>query len=132
MMSAGKAHKLRPDLKIGFLLFLFLLALGASPVFAGGIWTSSIPAPAACSVDAVASPFTEVRTDRAALQFSPTGAQSLTLEVRGGVVNVSLPNAIAAPASSITIPMTVSDTTGQGIIATDFRLLFDPAVIVPR
>jgi len=49
----------------------------------------------------------------------------------GGVVTVSLPIQNAFPGSSITIPATTSDTTGQGIIAFQFDLIYDPAVITP-
>jgi subtilisin len=44
-------------------------------------------------------------------------------------VPVSLPNLAGAPNASVTIPVTVGDLTGRGIISFDFDLLFNPSVL---
>jgi uncharacterized protein (TIGR03437 family) len=44
-------------------------------------------------------------------------------------INVSLPQLTAAPSSSLTVPITVGDLTGRGVIAYDFTLTFDQNVL---
>jgi len=44
---------------------------------------------------------------------------------------VSLPNVAAQPGTLITVPITVSDMTGRGIISYDLQVTFNPAVIQP-
>ena len=46
-------------------------------------------------------------------------------------VSVSLPNMSAVVGSNFTIPVTVGDTTGEGIRSFQFNLLYDPAIITP-
>jgi hypothetical protein len=46
-------------------------------------------------------------------------------------VTVALPAVSASPGTLVTIPVTVGDTTGRGIISYDFQITFDPAVIQP-
>ncbi|MFN0277057.1 MAG: DUF4394 domain-containing protein [Pyrinomonadaceae bacterium] len=46
-------------------------------------------------------------------------------------INVSLPNVTATP-GDIVVPITVSDTTGEGILAYDIQVTFDPAVVLPN
>jgi len=50
--------------------------------------------------------------------------------VRVGGVSVSLPNVIATP-GLVSIPITVGDTTGQGIISYDLNIDFNPAIVQP-
>lgn len=47
------------------------------------------------------------------------------------IVAVSLPSMTAEDGSSITVPVTVSDLTGLGVIAYDLQISFDPAVVQP-
>ena len=44
-------------------------------------------------------------------------------------VAVSLPNATGATGTNVTIPITVGDLTGQGVIAYDFVVIFNQAVL---
>jgi|GEM_PF-2331799 len=44
-------------------------------------------------------------------------------------VPVSLPDTSATPGASLTLPITVGDLTGKGIISFDFDLTFDPNVL---
>lgn len=48
------------------------------------------------------------------------------------VVTLSAPTTSVEPGADFTVPATVSDTTDLGIIAYQFELHFDPAVIMPR
>ncbi len=47
-------------------------------------------------------------------------------------VTVSLPQASGASGSTVTIPITVSDLAGLGVVAYDLTLVFDPAVLQPQ
>lgn len=46
-------------------------------------------------------------------------------------VQVSLPNITADTGSTFTVPVTTGDVTGLGVIAYDFEVRFDPAVLQP-
>jgi hypothetical protein len=56
--------------------------------------------------------------------------QQSTAPVPG--VTVSAPTTSVEPGTDFTVPAIVSDTTGLGIIAYQFELHYDPAVIIPR
>ena len=44
-------------------------------------------------------------------------------------VSIALPNLTPTTGTSVTIPITVGDLTGKGVIAYDFDLVFDPSVL---
>lgn len=46
-------------------------------------------------------------------------------------VRVSLPDLTLAQGTEITVPITVSDLTGLGVIAYDLQITFDPNVVIP-
>lgn len=45
-------------------------------------------------------------------------------------VSLSLPDVTATP-GDITVPITISDMTGEGVFAYDLQITFDPAVVQP-
>ncbi|MCY7348033.1 MAG: FG-GAP-like repeat-containing protein, partial [Pyrinomonadaceae bacterium] len=50
----------------------------------------------------------------------------------GGTINVSIPANLTAPQNTtLTVPVNVSNTTGNGITSFDFRLTYDAAVLTP-
>ena len=57
------------------------------------------------------------------------GALLLATGVSFGQVTVSLPNVTGQVGSSQTIPVTVGDLTGQGVISYQFTVTFDPSVV---
>ena len=65
---------------------------------------------------------------------SPTNTATPTATSTGTppAVQVTLPNRNAAPNAHITVPITVSNTTGLSIISYDFQITFDPAVLQPE
>lgn len=52
--------------------------------------------------------------------------------VLADAVSVSLPNMNAAPNQTVTIPITVGDVTGRGVLAYQFDLTYDAAVLQPQ
>ncbi len=63
---------------------------------------------------------------------TPTATPTVTATPSGTPpVSAALPNISASPGTVITVPVTVGDTTGRGIISYDFQVSFNPAVIVP-
>lgn len=65
-------------------------------------------------------------TNTATMTGTPTATATGTPPV-----TVALPNASASPGTSITIPVTVGDTTGRNILSYDFQVSFNPAVLQP-
>ncbi len=70
-------------------------------------------------------------------KFIPSGHASVDKEMPvsenttlAGGVSVSLPNVSATP-GVVAIPITVGDTTGQGIISYDLNVDFNPAIVQP-
>ncbi len=62
----------------------------------------------------------------------PVGSPKGPSPAGGGVVAVSLPSQAAPPAATnVMVPVFVSNTTGQGIIAFDFIVTFNTGVIQP-
>lgn len=51
------------------------------------------------------------------------------LEDASNAIGVSLPDQPTTPNSNITIPITVQDTTGKGIVAYEFDLTYDPNIL---
>ncbi len=50
----------------------------------------------------------------------------------GTTINVSIPtNLTAAQNTTLTAPVSLSDTTGSGVTSFDFRLTYDPAILTP-
>lgn len=71
--------------------------------------------------------------------FTPTAANTATITATstatatpaGTGVPVSLPNLTALSGSAVTVPITVGNTTGRGIISYDLQVTFDPTVMTP-
>jgi len=61
------------------------------------------------------------------------GERSYTLSVTAGnCVAVSISNALTVTQDgNLTVPVTVGDLTGRGVVAYDFTVMFDPAVLQP-
>src|ERR1035437_1125903 len=58
--------------------------------------------------------------------------EELPLDAPQVTVNVTAPNVNELIGTNFSMPVTVSDTTGDGIIAFQFDLLYDPSVITPQ
>jgi Tol biopolymer transport system component len=62
----------------------------------------------------------------ALISFAPSWANV-------SVISVDIPDNLAAEqGATLTVPIIVSDTTGKGVLAYDFALNFDPAVLQPQ
>jgi hypothetical protein len=63
--------------------------------------------------------------------IAPT-MRAAALQPKADELSVTAPTLNALPGQSITIPVTCGDTTGRNILAYQFDLIYDPAVIVPQ
>ncbi|MBK9706516.1 MAG: hypothetical protein IPO77_05830 [Acidobacteria bacterium] len=53
----------------------------------------------------------------------------LTAPIQAQAIQVSLPTTAVPASTPVTVAVTAGDLTGRGIIAFDFDLLFDPAIL---
>ena len=61
------------------------------------------------------------------------GGQTLTVTQYGSNVAVSIPTGMTGQNGAVlTVPLNVSDTTGQGILSYDFTLTYDQTVLTPQ
>ncbi|MBK8466506.1 MAG: hypothetical protein IPL32_11800 [Chloracidobacterium sp.] len=74
---------------------------------------------------------TSTATATATGTLSPTNTATATATPVYPFVTVSLPIVAALPGSTISVPVTVSDTTGLDITSFDLNVSFDPAVMTP-
>ena len=85
--------------------------------------------------DFLPSPDSRNLTDPALLASPATDKRSDTSESRSRdiplTVNVSLPNISGTQGSAVSIPVTVSDLTGQGVRSYDLQVSFNSAVLQP-
>ena len=64
--------------------------------------------------------------------FSPLAPSEFKNEAPNVTINVTAPAVNKMVGSSFAVPVTVSDTTGAGIISWQFDLLYNPAIITPQ
>lgn len=64
--------------------------------------------------------------------FSPLAPSEVKNEAPNVTINVTAPAVNKMVGSSFAVPVTVSDTTGAGIISWQFDLLYNPAIITPQ
>ncbi len=92
------------------------------------------------NVTALAGPtLTPTNTATSTNTATPTSTPTATSTVSPTPTNtpvypfamVSLPTMAAVQATTISVPVTVSDTTGLGIVSYDLHVSFDPAVLTP-
>jgi len=106
----------------------FASAYGSDGAAMNGTWNLFIMDDLAANVGSVAGGWSlifesgDFNCSVAGPTPTPTGAPGLP---------VTLPNINAAPGSLITIPVTVGNTTGLGIISYDLQVSFNPAVLQP-
>jgi hypothetical protein len=73
---------------------------------------------------------TRTPTATATATRTPTGTATATATATPPI-SVALPNLSASPGAVVTVPITVTDTTGLNIIAYDFQVSFNPAIVQP-
>jgi photosystem II stability/assembly factor-like uncharacterized protein len=64
--------------------------------------------------------------------WSPAGPTSMRAGAAGGAITVSLPSKEDPASGASTIPITVGDTTGEGLGAYSLDITFDPSVLQPQ
>ncbi len=90
--------------------------------------------PTFTATNTATSTATPTNTPTTAPSVTPTFTMTATASATATgtpPVTVALPNVSASPGAQITVPITVGDTTGRGIISYDLQVSFNPAVVQP-
>ncbi|MFN0277103.1 MAG: M36 family metallopeptidase [Pyrinomonadaceae bacterium] len=120
----------------------FASAYGSNGTAMNGTWNLFVVDDTATNVGSIAGGWTlifESADYNCAFGGSPTPTATATSTPAGPTatatgtppVTVALPVLSASPGATITVPITVSDTTGRSIISYDFNIDYNPAVLQP-